>query len=114
MNAGKEIEYYNEIDLSKQSWDRIFKGLYDVVNTQSGSGWRAKQSDIKLYGKTSTAENPHGEPHAWFNGFFDFEGQKYSLVVLVENGGGGGAIAAPIAGKIVKFFTDNQVEIVEK
>tara|TARA_S200000501_G_scaffold44_2_gene44 strand:- start:1176 stop:2942 length:1767 start_codon:yes stop_codon:yes gene_type:complete len=114
LNAGKEIEYYNEIDLSKQSWDRIFKGLYDVVNTQSGSGWRAKQSDIKLYGKTSTAENPHGEPHAWFNGFFDFEGQKYSLVVLVENGGGGGAIAAPIAGKIVKFFTDNQVEIVEK
>ena len=67
-----------------------------------------------MYGKTSTAENPHGEPHAWFNGFFDFEGQTYSLVVLVENGGGGGAVASPIAGEIVKFFTSEQVEMVNK
>ena len=88
--------------------------MYDVVNAEGGSGWRAKQAEVKLYGKTSTAENPHGEPHAWFNGFFDFEGQTYSLVVLVENGGGGGAVASPLAGQIVKFFTNEQVEMVNK
>ena len=89
--------------------------MYDVVNVDGGSGWRAKQeSEVKLYGKTSTAENPHGEPHAWFNGFFDLNGKTYSLVVLVENGGGGGAVASPIAGKIVSFFTDLNIEMAEK
>ena len=114
LNADKKVEYYDDIILSEQTWDRVIDGLYDVVNAASGSGWRAKQSDVKLYGKTSTAENPHGEPHAWFNGFFDFEGQTYSLVVLVENGGGGGAVASPIAGEIVKFFTNEQVKMVNK
>ena len=114
LNANKKVEYYDDIILSEQTWDRVIKGLYDVVNTEGGSGWRAKQSGVKLYGKTSTAENPHGEPHAWFNGFFDFQGQTYSLVVLVENGGGGGAVASPIAGEIVKFFTNEQVEMVNK
>ena len=114
LNANKKVEYYDDIILSEQTWDRVIEGLYDVVNSEGGSGWRAKQSEVKLYGKTSTAENPHGEPHAWFNGFFDFEGQTYSLVVLVENGGGGGAVASPIAGEIVKFFTSEQVEMVNK
>ena len=114
LNAKKEIEYYENISLSEQTWDRVIKGLYDVVNTEGGSGWRAKQPEVKLYGKTSTAENPHGEPHAWFNGFFDFKGQTYSLVVLIENGGGGGSVASPIAGEIVKFFTNENVEIVNK
>jgi len=114
LNVKKEIEYYENISLSEQTWDRVIEGLYDVVNTEGGSGWRAKQPEVKLYGKTSTAENPHGEPHAWFNGFFDFKGQTYSLVVLIENGGGGGAVASPIAGEIVKFFTNENVEIVNK
>ena len=114
LNSKKEIEYYDDILLSEQAWDRVIKGLYDVVNNESGSGWRAKQSEVKLYGKTSTAENPHGEPHAWFNGFFDFKNETYSLVVLVENGGGGGAVASPIAGEIVKFFTKEKIEIVNK
>ena len=114
LNAKKEIEYYDDILLSEQTWDRVIKGLYDVVNADGGSGWRAKQSEIKLYGKTSTAENPHGEPHAWFNGFFDFKNQTYSIVVLVENGGGGGAVASPIAGEVVKFFTNTNVDIVNK
>ena len=42
------------------------------------------------------------------------QGQTYSLVVLVENGGGGGAVASPIAGEIVKFFASEQVEMVNK
>ena len=49
-----------------------------------------------------------------FNGFFDHIGKTYSIVVLVENGGGGGAVASPIAGKIVSFFTDLELEMADK
>jgi len=113
LNLNKEIDFYDEIKLSNQTWNRIHNGLYDVVNSDNGSGWRARQnSDIKLFGKTSTAENPHGDPHAWFNGFFELNNQKFSIVVLVENGGGGGAVASPIAGKIVSFISKDSTEIV--
>jgi len=115
LNLNKEVDFYHDIELSNQTWDRVFNGLFDAVNSDGGSGWRARQnSDIKLFGKTSTAENPHGDPHAWFNGFFELNNQKFSIVVLVENGGGGGAVASPIAGKIVSFITNNSVEIVSK
>mgnify|MGYP005710697119 FL=1 len=113
LNLNKEIDFYEEIKLSNQTWNRVYSGLFDVVNSDGGSGWRARQnSEVKLIGKTSTAENPHGEPHAWFNGFFELNNQKFSIVVLVENGGGGGAVASPIAGKIVSFFIENSIEIV--
>jgi penicillin-binding protein 2 len=115
LNLNKEVDFYHDVELSNQTWDRVFNGLFDVVNSDGGSGWRARQnSDIKLFGKTSTAENPHGDPHAWFNGFFELNNQKFSIVVLVENGGGGGAVASPIAGKIVSFIAKNSVEIVSK
>ena len=109
INLNKPTEFYEPINLSEQTWVRLYDGLYDVVNSDGGSGWRARQikSGITLYGKTSTAENPHGEPHAWFNGFFDLNGEKYSLVVMVENGGGGGAVASPIAGELVNFISSN-------
>ncbi|MEE9171159.1 MAG: penicillin-binding transpeptidase domain-containing protein, partial [bacterium] len=53
-----------------------------------------------------TAQNPHGEDHAWFIGFGPFENPKVAIVVLVENGGGGGAKAAPKAGELLKFYFD--------
>ena len=89
--------------------------MFDVVNADQGSGWRARLngSDVKLFGKTSTAENPHGEPHAWFIGFFDVEDTTYSIVVMIENGGGGGAVASPIAGDIVSYYINSSKSLAE-
>jgi len=109
LNLSKEISYYDKIVYAEKTWNHIWDGMFDVVNADQGSGWRArlKGSDVKLFGKTSTAENPHGEPHAWFIGFFDIEGSTYSIVVMVENGGGGGAVASPIAGDIVSYYINS-------
>ena len=115
LNRSKEISYYDKIEYPEEIWNRIWDGMYDVVNADQGSGWRARldSSDIELYGKTSTAENPHGEPHAWFIGFFEVEDVKYSIVVMVENGGGGGAVASPIAGEIVDYYINSSKSLVE-
>ena len=53
--------------------------------------------NAKVFGKTGTAENPHGEDHAWFIGWMKYYEKSYSIVVLLENSGSGGAVAAPIA-----------------
>jgi len=42
--------------------------------------------------------------HAWFMAFAPSDQPKIAIAVLVENGGHGGSIAAPIARKVVDYF----------
>ena len=64
---------------------------------------------MDIYGKTGTSENPHGENHAWFIGWAEYGGAKLSIVVLLENSGSGGAVAAPVAQKVFnQIATYNQ------
>ena len=48
-------------------------------------------------GKTGTAEVPHGRSNAMFVGFAPADNPQIAIAVAVENGGYGGAVAAPIA-----------------
>ena len=58
---------------------------------------------IEIAGKTGTAQLDVGMPHAWFTGFAPFNGQrKLAFAVLVEHGGYGGRVAAPIARQVVE------------
>ena len=56
-------------------------------------------------GKTGTAENPHGEPHSWFTGFTTLSnGKQLSVSIIVENGGKGSQVAAPMARQIFNHY----------
>ena len=60
---------------------------------------------VPIAGKTGTAQLDQGEPHAWFTGFAPYgEGTQHQIAfaVLVEHGGYGGRVAAPLARKIVE------------
>ena len=80
----------------------ILRGMREVVN--GGPGWRAGIYGIPVAGKTGTAQNPHGNSHAWFIGFAPYQHPEVAIGVLVENGGSGGAVAAPIAGAFLKRY----------
>lgn len=69
---------------------------------ERGTGRSAQIPGIKVAGKTGSAENPHGQAHAWFIGFAPAERPKYVIAVIVENAGFGGREAAPIAQKMLK------------
>ena len=90
------------INIDREHWDRLIFDMKEVVMSSSGTGTNANPNipGLQLYGKTGTAENPHGDDHAWFIGWMELNHQKFSIVVLHENGGSGGTVAAPIAGKI--------------
>lgn len=66
-----------------------------------GTGRAAQVSGIKVTGKTGTAENAHGEDHAWFIGSAELRNRRIVFAIIVENGGSGGIQAAPIARKII-------------
>ena len=82
--------------------------MKDVV--QSGTGTRAQVSGLSIAGKTGSAEGSQdGQDvtHAWFVGYIDSDQLPYAVCVLVENGGSGGSVAAPIAKEIFEFLKAN-------
>jgi penicillin-binding protein 2 len=80
----------------------IREALVDVV--RDGTGVAAAVSGITVGGKTGTAEHTGGEDHAWFVCYAGKPAPEVVFCVLVENGGKGGAIAAPIARELVKQY----------
>jgi len=75
--------------------------MEDVVGRPTGTGRHAQLPEVSVAGKTGTAQNSHGNDHAWFVAFAPVESPRIAVAVLVENGGGGGSVAAPIAKKIL-------------
>ena len=96
-------------ELSSEIWNNIHDGLRSAIVSRNGTGKKSdpKFNDFLVYGKTGTAENPHGENHAWFVGWADYNKEKYSIVILLENAGSGGAVAAPMAKKVFEKIIEN-------
>ncbi|MFC1527890.1 penicillin-binding protein 2 [Candidatus Neomarinimicrobiota bacterium] len=99
--------------LSKRTWDRLNRLLYSVVSDKKGTGQLTDPHipGLKVAGKTGSAENPHGKPHAWFIGYAVKNNVKRSFVVLLENAGHGGDEAAPIVRDILSYiYKDSTME----
>ena len=67
----------------------------------SGTGTAANVAGEPVYGKTGTAEFGTRQPpqtHAWFVGFRG----DLAFAVLVEGGGFGGEVAAPLAARFLR------------
>ena len=79
--------------------ETISKMMVTTVNY--GTATAARISGIEVAGKTGTAENPHGDDHAWFIGFAPAEDPQIVVAVLIENGGFGGSAAAPIGRQVL-------------
>jgi len=90
--------------ISEKTFATVLEGMYRVINAPGGTGAACRLSDVVVAGKTGTAQNPHGDPHAWFIGFAPFESPEVAVCVLIENGGGGGHNAAPIAAALLKEY----------
>ena len=73
--------------------DDLQQQLREVVAEGTGT-----QADVhpEVRGKTGTAEASDDVEHAWFIGTF----RGLGFAVLVEEGGSGGEVAAPIAGRL--------------
>ncbi len=97
----------------------VRQGMVDVLQP-GGTAWRAAiGAGYKIAGKTGTAQvigmkagekyneklvKERFRDHAWFIAYAPADDPKIALALLVENGGHGGSIAAPIAREIFDFF----------
>ncbi len=67
-----------------------------------GTGTVAALPGVTVAGKTGTATNPHGPAHSWFVCFAPARAPRVAVAVIVENGGYGASIAAPIARDVLR------------
>ncbi|MGE5237760.1 MAG: penicillin-binding protein 2 [Chloroflexota bacterium] len=109
----------SRLTLSEKTRELVTSALADVVNAPNGTARRA-HSDLALVGgKTGTAQvaskgKGSGErfmDHAWFVAFAPVEHPEIALSVFVEHGGGGGAVAAPIAKKALDGYFTNKASM---
>lgn len=81
--------------MSAQTARRLQGMLRRAVTEGTGRG--VETAGLELAGKTGTAENPQGSSHSWFIGFAPASEPRLAFAVLVEHGGYGSTVAAPIA-----------------
>ena len=89
------------VELRDDVWRLLDDAMSLVVSSGTG-GW-ARIPGLSVRGKTGTAQNPLGEDHALFVAYAARPGEEPSLAIsiLVENGGHGGSVAAPIARQLL-------------
>jgi penicillin-binding protein 2 len=102
------------LDIEPAILSEIMRGMMGVVEDKRGTGKRAalpESSGIRVGGKTGTAQvasresGLNHEDHAWFAGFAPAENPRIIVVTLIENGGHGGEVAAPVTRKVMmKYF----------
>ncbi|HEX9576220.1 MAG TPA: penicillin-binding protein 2 [Myxococcales bacterium] len=108
-----------KLGVKETSLAAIRSGLTMVVNELGGTAYRSRLQDVKLAGKTGTAQvmklgqkqklDPTmteyiSRDHAWFASFAPAEDPEIVVVVLNEHGGWGAEAAAPAAARVVSAY----------
>lgn len=82
------------------------EGMRDVVKEGTGR-YYAQVPDVKVCGKTGTAENPHGDDHSLFIAFAPLKDPKIAVAAIIENSGYGSVWAAPTNSLMIEqYLTD--------
>jgi penicillin-binding protein 2 len=107
--AGEVLEEYEpqavrHVPVKPETLTFVRQAMLSVV--EAGTGAKAKVPGVLIAGKTGTAqvvkkgdEKGHAtlKDHGWFVSFAPVDNPRIAVVVLVENGGFGGQVAAPVA-----------------
>lgn len=100
-------------------WELIIDAMAKVVESPRGTARGIRSNDYRIAGKTGTSQvfsigqketydaakvPAHLRDHALFIAFAPVEDPRIAVAVIVENGGSGGATAAPIARRVIDAY----------
>lgn len=91
--------------ISDKDLSVIQKGLA-AVTVNGGTAWPFFTFPISTSGKTGTAEfgDPKDRTHAWYTSYAPASDSKIALTVLLEAGGEGSNVAAPVAKEVYRWY----------
>ncbi len=118
-----QISTLEQMPIQSQNWNTSIEAMINVVHGNRGTARRiGKNSPYKIAGKTGTAQvftvkqdEKYNEKkiakklhdHALFISFAPAYQPRIAVAVIVENGGHGGSVAAPIAAKVMKQYLES-------
>ena len=123
VEPGPAPEIKATVPVAPEHLARVRDALEGVVHKRGGTGWRSRVPDVRVAGKTGTAQVvglKHTEgleeheidirhrDHAWFVGYAPAGDPEIVVAVVVEHGGHGGAAAAPIVQKVLETYFEKQ------
>ncbi|GIW44179.1 MAG: penicillin-binding protein 2 [Candidatus Binatia bacterium] len=117
--AREEPEEVARLDVRATTLKQIRDALRDVVETDRGTGKKARLRGIAVAGKTGTAQvvklgkdrsRPdrlprHQRDHAWFVAYAPADDPEVAVAAIVEHAdGGGGQVAAPLVRDVLSAY----------
>ena len=115
LNAAEPIRV-----LQQQNWDLVKKAMFDTVNKPHGTAFKAfRNTTYSSAGKTGTAQlfsvgqdedvddliiADYLKDNAMYLGYAPANDPKLSVIVALENAGGGGSNAAPISRSVMDYW----------
>lgn len=99
--------------ISTQTLNIVKEGMVEACATGGTAypffDYKVGERSIKIACKTGTAEfgDPKDATHAWFFAFAPIDNPQIAITVLVEGGGEGSSVAAPIAKSIMDEWFKN-------
>lgn len=106
--------------LQKKNWDLVQQAMFDTVNLPHGTAYKAfRNSSYASAGKTGTAQlfsvgqdedvddliiADYLKDNAMYLGYAPAIDPKLSVIVALENAGGGGSNAAPISRSVMDYW----------
>jgi penicillin-binding protein 2 len=103
-------EVFGHINLTPDQLATIRASMYAVTSDQQLGTAEYRLGSLSerlpVAGKTGTAQlsGSNAPPIAWFAGFAPYENPEIAVVVMIENGGQGSAVAAPIFRRIIERY----------
>ncbi|MBD2148966.1 penicillin-binding protein 2 [Pseudanabaena sp. FACHB-1277] len=97
-------EWRQSLNISPTNLAALQKSLRAVF--EFGTASSLSVADVTMAGKSGTAEDPPRPNHAWFTLYAPYEKPEIVVTAFAENAGGGGgsAIAAPLAVQTVEAY----------
>ena len=125
-----DIKNYSALYRNKENVKFVLDAMFSSTNEVFGTSYSSRIEDPKYQfaGKTGTSQVkriserdreldlkidqiPYKErDHAWFIAFGPYKDPRYSVSILVEHGGSGSKVIAPIAKKLFKVIIDRHEE----
>jgi penicillin-binding protein 2 len=108
-----------QIGLSPSHVDDVIAAMTEVVESDRGTAKRIRTDAYRIAGKTGTAQvftvgqteryreaevAERMRDHALFVAFAPVEDPRIAVAVIVENGGHGGSVAAPVARRVMDDY----------
>ena len=103
------------LPISPATLKAILQGMVGVTTEATGTAaFQFQGFPWSVAGKTGTAQNPGGNPHAWFAAIAPAAAPRIALAVVVENGGEGSVAAAPIAREMIRAYVPGVLKATPK